>query len=470
MSQQKQIDAIVAGFRGLPRGAQSSVLTQLLQLCELPQLRRLLTEISPLLAVDFVKFMPWDVCVRILACLDVHDLVQCAFTCKLWRGKILHGDGSLWVGLCGRYGYARGRSIHPGMSVIAGAGITSGTSALDWMDVFRRCYSVQSHWRTGRYTILPTLRGHKQPISALLIDDTVAVSGSLDNTVRVWDLVTGKLLLTFDDATSHVTCLAMHASTLVSGAEDGLLRKYNIKIGRLERTMSGHTAGISALTCNHSIAVSTSIDRTVRVWDLKTGVYTHALSGHSDEIPCIAMCGDVVFTGSWDNTVRSWDVVRGKPLYTMRGHTEGIFCLKSNSSTVVSGSADGSVRLWSHLSGDCLQVMQGHAAEVYCVDMTEEHIVSGSADTTVRVWNMAGKCMHVLTEHVGIVRAVKMDAYKLVSGGDNRQLIVWDYRHGHVLHQVYRHPCLLVHLQCDAMRIVTASPETPGTLCIINYF
>jgi F-box/WD-40 domain protein 7 len=53
------------------------------------------------------------------------------------------------------------------------------------------------------------------------------VSGSGDNTVRVWELSTGKCMQVFDDATARVTCLDLHANIAVAGADDGVVSSLN---------------------------------------------------------------------------------------------------------------------------------------------------------------------------------------------------------------------------------------------------
>ena len=49
------------------------------------QLRAVLRQIGPLLSVDFVRFMPWDVTARILSYLGARELCQASMTCRLWR-------------------------------------------------------------------------------------------------------------------------------------------------------------------------------------------------------------------------------------------------------------------------------------------------------------------------------------------------------------------------------------------------
>ncbi len=50
------------------------------------------------------------------------------------------------------------------------------------------------------------------------------ISGSGDNTVRMWELSSGVCVHVFDDATSRVSCLALQDNSLLAGAEDSIVR------------------------------------------------------------------------------------------------------------------------------------------------------------------------------------------------------------------------------------------------------
>ncbi|MGH3810141.1 MAG: hypothetical protein ACRDRU_26670, partial [Pseudonocardiaceae bacterium] len=109
----------------------------------------------------------------------------------------------------------------------------------------------------------------------------VAVTGSWDTTVRVWDLGTGS------------------------------------PIGD---PLTGHTSGVGAVATavldGRPVAVTGSVDRTVRVWDLGTGSpLGDPLTGHTNGVGAVAATvldgRPVAVTGSWDHTVRVWDLGTG---------------------------------------------------------------------------------------------------------------------------------------------------------------
>jgi WD40 repeat protein len=73
-------------------------------------------------------------------------------------------------------------------------------------------------------TIRHVLKGHKGWVGAVGVDraGTLAVSGSGDRTVRVWDLASGRLLATFTaDASVEAIAAALAKSALVAGDDAG---------------------------------------------------------------------------------------------------------------------------------------------------------------------------------------------------------------------------------------------------------
>jgi WD40 repeat protein len=66
--------------------------------------------------------------------------------------------------------------------------------------------------------------GHMDTVSSLDWDWTKVVTGSRDQTVRIWDISTGRLLETCHGHTGNVACVSLLHTHVVSASWDGSIR------------------------------------------------------------------------------------------------------------------------------------------------------------------------------------------------------------------------------------------------------
>jgi hypothetical protein len=144
--------------------------------------------------------------------------------------------------------------------------------------------------------------------------------------------------------------LTFDGALAVSGSEDCTLGVWDVGSGELLRTLVGHQKWVTAvaLTPDGKMAVSASEDMTVRVWDVESGTLVRALAGHTDRVSGVALnaAGTVAVSSSWDKTVRAWDVATGKLLRTFTGHSGWVadVAISADGSTAVSASGDSTLR------------------------------------------------------------------------------------------------------------------------------
>ncbi|XP_065828528.1 F-box/WD repeat-containing protein 7-like [Oscarella lobularis] len=451
------LQQIVATFSSLPIQQQNNFLKEILKLCQPLQLRIVYAELQPLLAVDFARYLSNDLAERIFSWLDVQSLCRASQCSRSWRDRA--DADHLWRRHCRRRGWLRFGSI--------------SSSVTRWKDVYVRALRLEANWARGRYVVEPILRGHKKRIGCIDCDGRILVSGSADNTARIWDLEGHKCIRVLDSHSDEVTCIALRNGILVTGCSDGLIRLWNAESGKRLGQFTGDPggAGICSMAFDGQTLICGTADRgRLQVWSAVEGRHLDTLMGHADEVKCIQLAGSVAISGSWDRTLRVWDLKKGISKHILKRHTEGIFCCQADEEKAVSGGGDGLVVLWDLQKGDALHAMMGHEAEVYCLEYNADVIATGSADSTARLWDHNGFCLHVLEEHIGIVRCLQLFESRLVTGGDQKKLVVWDTQNGDLVNVVHRHSTLLHLLWTDATRIVTASPDSPGTITVLNYW
>lgn len=114
-------------------------------------------------------------------------------------------------------------------------------------------------------TVLPSTAS--STVTAELSENPIVISGSLDNTIKLWDMTTGNCI----------------------------------------RTLFGHVEGVWSLAYDTLRIVSGSHDKTVRVWDLGSGKCMHALEGHNGPVTAVALGDTKIISTSDDGDIRIWD-------------------------------------------------------------------------------------------------------------------------------------------------------------------
>ncbi|KAG5652948.1 hypothetical protein H0H81_002956 [Sphagnurus paluster] len=115
---------------------------------------------------------------------------------------------------------------------------------------------------------MPKLQSSSPPPPATLASGKkpVLISGSLDNTIRLWDVETGKCIRTFFGHIEGVWAVASDKLRLVSGSHDRTIKVWSRDEGKCTATLVGHQAAVSCLALGEDKIVSGSDDSHVKIW------------------------------------------------------------------------------------------------------------------------------------------------------------------------------------------------------------
>ena len=328
-----------------------------------------------------------------------------------------------------------------------------------------------------------TLTGHAESVRSVAVsaDGRIAVSGSKDCSVRVWDVTSGTCLhtLTEDDTAElkpvgDVTSVAVSADGRIAVSADLRVLVWDLVAGRCLRTLGNyeHWETSLAVTADGRKAVAgSSWDGTMRVWALAAGTCIQTLTddnardwGTESESVAVSADGRILVSATRDGRVRVWDLAYGVCLKTLTAAHAPVAVSADARLTVCGGGRlydedddhdrdkddhngvdqddDGApddhttLRVWGLNTGDCLRSLTGHTARVSAAAMSADGriAVTGSEDGTVRVWDLdRGACLSVLTGHSSQVWSVALSAdgrIAMSAGNDHtvrHWVLDWDY-------------------------------------------
>ncbi|KAM7366581.1 hypothetical protein PAMP_016013 [Pampus punctatissimus] len=408
-------------------------LDELIDRCETSQVKHMMQVIEPQFQRDFISLLPKELALYVLTFLAPGDLLQAAQTCRYWR--ILAEDNLLWREKCREEGISeclssrRSKCVRPGVAVSP------------WKSAYIRQHRIETNWRQGDTREPMVLKGHDDHvITCLQFSGDLIVSGSDDNTLKVWSAISGKCLRTLTGHTGGVWCSQMAVATVISGSTDRTLRVWDAERGECVHTLYGHTSTVRCMHLHGNRVVSGSRDTTLRVWDVSTGRCEHVLTGHVAAVRCVQYDGQRVVSGGYDYMVKVWDPETEACLHTLQGHTNRVYSLQFDGVFVVSGSLDTSIRVWDAETGGCVHTLTGHQSLTSGMELRDNILVSGNADSTVRVWDVrTGQCLHTLqgpNKHQSAVTCLQFCRGLVLSSSDDGTVKLWDLRTGAWLRDV----------------------------------
>ena len=245
------------------------------------------------------------------------------------------------------------------------------------------------------------LEGHDHAVRALAARGRTLVSGSYDCTVRIWDIITGecklilvghtqkgKLLhvrlrsLMFMASLVYSVVLDLNRNIACSGSMDGTVRIWNLRDGQCQHTLTGHTSLVGLLGLSPSSLVSAAADSTLRIWDPDTGELRHTLAAHAGAITCFQHDEFKVLSGS-DGTLKMWNIRDGTVVRDLLTGINGVWQVVFEGRCCVAASnrnATTMLDVWDFGTEDDDDWIGEPPGGIYDDDTEEDSEVEGQAD------------------------------------------------------------------------------------------
>lgn len=162
---------------------------RLIDNCDPSQVRHMMKVIEPQFQRDFISLLPRELALFVLSYLEPKDLLRAAQTCRSWR--FLCDDNLLWKEKCRKAQIlTESRSDRPKR----GRDGNMPPIASPWKAAYMRQHIIEMNWRSRPVRKPKVLKGHDDHvITCLQFSGNRIVSGSDDNTLKVWSAVNGKV-------------------------------------------------------------------------------------------------------------------------------------------------------------------------------------------------------------------------------------------------------------------------------------
>ncbi|CAN6674057.1 hypothetical protein TRVA0_050S00430 [Trichomonascus vanleenenianus] len=313
---------------------------------------------------------------------------------------------------------------------------------INWKKLYKIRAELDRRWKNGSYKAV-SFQGHKDSIYCVQFDDEKIITGSRDQTIRVWCTRTGKALRTVSRTSSStightrsILCLKYDDQVMITGSSDCTCILWDIKTFKPLGQFFRHNGGVLDVALNDNYIVSCSKDSRICVWDRSSPKYSTVvyLTGHQGPVNAVDIRGDIIVSAGGDSTVRVWSVSQQLCVRVLQGHTRGLACvhISEDGKYIASGSNDNTIRVWDLETGACIHVLHGHVQLVRSIFIFNDTIVSGSYDQTIKIWNLTtGELLKdIIGLHGSWVFSTRADIKRIVTTSMGVRPVVMDYSYG----------------------------------------
>lgn len=331
------------------------------------------------------------------------------------------------------------------------------------------------------------LGNHSAPVMSILAPEIInlsaarspnaspIVTGSQDNTVRIWSAdrnadARPPRTLTHNSAVNDVALVPPQIEAdglrLVTGSGSGEIKLWDFESGKLITTIAddvGRILSVAASVDGRYFA-SGSSNGSIKVWPVETiaaqksqtNLRGQALKAIGPAVSAIAFHPtnpNWLISGDAEGTLHIWDIEReqitltfaSSPVPTSASSPDaasdaGLEAQSNTTITSLSLSPDGryvasamadTIQIWDIQTGRLTQTLSGHNAQVSDLAFSPDGIVlaSSSHNQTVKTWNWAsGTVFCTLDDEAGAIHSVAFaeGGDTLISGNEDGTVRSWD--------------------------------------------
>jgi len=284
-----------------------------------------------------------------------------------------------------------------------------------------------------------TLSGHNNRIyrASFSPNGKYVVTASGDNSAKIWDVSTGKIVRTLSGHSSHV----FHARfspdnkfVVTAGGDIAIL--WEVSTGTEIRRLRGHSELVlsSNFSPDGAVIVTTSEDGTAKLWNARTGneIRTFEVTEHRAHNSAFHPNGRSVAIGAQLGLLGLWNVSNGQKIRSFEGHRRVITSVSfsPNGSFLVSSSIDNTTRIWEVSSGKPRQTFRGDSFEEANLSPDGNYVIAATDAGVAKVWRIQDGEEILTIEHSSpafrvLSATFSPDGKYIVTAGDDQTAKIW---------------------------------------------
>ncbi|NRB61100.1 MAG: caspase family protein [Winogradskyella sp.] len=295
-------------------------------------------------------------------------------------------------------------------------------------------------WDYNTKKLIHTFKGHSGNIYQSLFSPKgdFYITVSHDSTTKVWDLNNLKLKLDIKTNKSKISTvnISNNGELLITGSDKGKVEIYSLISGQKINEKKAHKTTINSISVNpdgESFATGSAAGKLI-IWNITNLSVKNQIEAHEDEINLVNYDnnGNKIITASFDNSLKLWDA-KGGLLKIFNGHEDWVWSadFSPDSKQIVSGSWDNGIRIWDTNSGQLIYNLEYHEDTIVSTEFSPDgsKILSLSSDGQVFLWNAKSGTMisNLNTKSQNLINvSYNYNGENIVGTSSDGRIIIWD--------------------------------------------
>lgn len=181
-------------------------------------------------------------------------------------------------------------------------------------------------WNLMTGAVEKTFVGHEDAVTWLVeLPDKTICSASVDRTVKIWEL-NGEVKDSIVMHTATIKCVLLLKNGWLCCAAEELIKLYNLQLHQFEKTLEGHSLDVNAvIQLEDARIVSGSSDKFIRVWNIENGDHD-AYKAPTTVLALVELRNGKLSCCLFNKTIQIWNLVTGVPEIVLEGDSYWIHC------------------------------------------------------------------------------------------------------------------------------------------------
>ncbi|EFX06250.1 f-box and wd domain containing protein [Grosmannia clavigera kw1407] len=452
----------------------------------------LVQKLNPRLYIDFIRFLPAEICLKILEYLDPLSLISAAKSCRAWYSLAL--DRKLWERLYYLEGWkiaalelqAWEENINRDRPIPSAGGHALKKRAIsasrradndldhvmvdadrpvradgadlaeqDRLDIFGNPVREAISKGKGKERAVPSFSSPYLTPSTMDAWEAVSTPDRLPkSSLWLWDSSADRYRVNW-------RCLYSLRRRLEENWDQG--KFVNFQFPHPDHPEDAHNEGIYIIQFTSDYLVSGSRDCTIRIWNMQTRRLVRApLTGHRGSVLCLQFDADpeedMIISGSSDTDVILWRFSTGKILQRLNhAHQEPVLNVKFDKRILVTCSKDRTIKIFNRRELRPGDLGYGNTPPVHPVPIHLKDYGNDGLDQLpiIPPYSLIGS----LEGHSAAVNAVQIHDREVVSASGDRNVKIWDWPNQTCTRTFLGHNKGIACVQYDGRRIVSGSSD-----------